>query len=115
MQPRRLPLAKREAVKTEIDRLLNDGIIDPSNGPWASQTVLVTKPDGTSRLCIDYRKLNDVTRKDSYPLLLISDSLDFASGNRLGCILNGTASPVSILCWTKSVLPKSDLFLENTF
>jgi hypothetical protein len=50
MQPRRLPLAKREAVKTEIDRLLNDGIIEPSNGPWASQTVLVTKPDGTSRL-----------------------------------------------------------------
>lgn len=81
MQPRRLPLAKREAVKTEIDRLLNDGIIEPSNGPWASQTVLVTKPDGTSRLCIDYRKLNDVTRKDSYPLPLISDSLDTLGGS----------------------------------
>ena len=81
MQPRRLPLAKREAVKTEIDRLLNDGIIEPSNGPWASQTVLVTKPDGTSRLCIDYRKLNDVTRKDSYPLPLISDYLDTLGGS----------------------------------
>jgi hypothetical protein len=81
MQPRRLPLAKREAVKTEIDRLLNDGIIEPSNGPWASQTILVTKPDGTSHLCIDYRKLNDVTRKDSYPLPLISDSLDTLGGS----------------------------------
>lgn len=61
--------------------MLNDGIIEPSNGPWASRTVLVTKPDGTSRLCIDYRKLNDVTKKDSYPLPLISDSLYTLGGS----------------------------------
>lgn len=76
MQPRRLPMAKREAASKEIKRLLDEGIIEPSNGPYASPIVVVTKPDQSTRLCIDYRKLNLSTKRDCYPLPLISDSLD---------------------------------------
>ncbi len=74
--PRRLPILKRETVKDEIDKMLQNGIIEPSTSPWASPIVLVTKKDGSVRFCIDYRRLNAVTYKDSYPLPRIDDSLD---------------------------------------
>ena len=79
-QPRRLPLTKRDDVNKEIQRLLDSGIIEPSKSPWASPIVPVTKKDGSTRLCIDYRTLNNVTIKDSYPLPRIDDSLDALRG-----------------------------------
>ena len=78
--PRRLPLSKRAEAEAEVDKMLQKGIIKPSNSPWSSPTVLVRKKDGSIRFCIDYRKLNHVTVKDSYPLPRIDDSLD-ALGN----------------------------------
>merc|ERR1711893_349531 len=67
---------QREAAQTEVQKMLDQEIIEPSNSPWASPVVLVKKKDGSLRYCIDYRKLNVVTRKDSYPLPRIDDSLD---------------------------------------
>ena len=77
---RRMPPLKREAIREEIDRMKAQGVIEPSASPWASPVVLVKKKDGSWRFCIDYRKLNDVTLKDSYPLPRIDDSLDALRG-----------------------------------
>lgn len=78
--PRRLPLAKREEAERIIKEMERDGVIEPSNSPWISPVVLVKKKDGTSRFCVDYRLLNNVTKKDSYPLPRIDDTLDTLDG-----------------------------------
>ena len=58
---------------------LEQGIIEPAFSPWASNVVLVRKKDGSLRCCIDYRKLNAVTRKDAYPLPRCDSCLDAMS------------------------------------
>ena len=54
---------------------------DSAASPWASNAVLVKKKDETLRFCIDYRRLNSVTRQDSYPLPLIDNCLNALSGS----------------------------------
>lgn len=79
-RPYRVPLNKRKSVEEELHKLLEQGVIEPSNSPWAAPLVVVPKPDGTTRLCVDYRKLNAVTKKDAYPMPLISEILDSFAG-----------------------------------
>ncbi|GFV61212.1 retrovirus-related Pol polyprotein from transposon 17.6 [Trichonephila clavipes] len=79
--PRRLPFAKQEEVQKLIKDMKNNDVIEPSSSPWASPIVLVRKKDGSTRFCVDYRRLNDVIKKDSYPLPRIDDTLDTLAGN----------------------------------
>lgn len=67
------PLAKRRIIEDEIESMLENGIIRPSASPWASPITMVPKKDGSTRFCIDYRKLNNVVVKNAYPLPLIRD------------------------------------------
>ena len=79
-RPRRLPPVLQAETDRQITEMLNRGIIEPSTSPWASPVVLVTKKDGSRRFCTDYRRLNDVTIKDSYPIPRIEESLESLAG-----------------------------------
>jgi len=57
------------------------GIVEPATSPWASSVVFVKKKDGTLRFCIDYRRLNSVSKQDSYPLPLTDNCLNALSGS----------------------------------
>ena len=81
--PRRVLMHQQEVVRHHVEEMLQNGVVHPSTSPWASPIVLVRKEDGTTRFCVDYRKLNDVTRKDAYPLPRIDESLDVLAGAQL--------------------------------
>ncbi|GFY15817.1 retrovirus-related Pol polyprotein from transposon 17.6 [Trichonephila clavipes] len=74
--PRRLAFTERQEVNKQIEEWLNEGIIRPSSAEYASPIVMVKKKDGSSRMCIDYRKLNQKLVKDKFPLPIIEDVLD---------------------------------------
>ncbi|GBN27996.1 Transposon Ty3-I Gag-Pol polyprotein, partial [Araneus ventricosus] len=80
--PRRLPLAKKEEAERLVKEMVDNGIIEESSGSWASHIVLVKKKDGSTRFCVDYRKFNEITIKDSYPLPRIDDTLDALKGSQ---------------------------------
>ena len=74
--PRRIPFALRQTVREMVEAMLERGIVQPSSSPWSSPVVIVSKKDGTKRFCVDYRKLNAITKMDAYPLPRIDDALD---------------------------------------
>ena len=80
---RRVPLHQQEVVRQHVEEMLHYGVVRPSASPWASPIVLVKKKDGGTRFCVYYRKLNDVTRKDAYPLPHIDETLDAPAGAKL--------------------------------
>ncbi|CAF4575574.1 unnamed protein product, partial [Rotaria magnacalcarata] len=57
-----------QIITDETDKFLQQTIIEPSTSPWRSPVVVVRKKDGSTRFCVDYRKLNDISVKDSFPL-----------------------------------------------
>ena len=78
--PRRLPGSRREEVRKLLDKMLEQHVIEPAHGLWALPIVIVRKKDGSTRFCVDFRKLNGVTQKDAHPLPRIDDTLDALSG-----------------------------------
>ena len=78
--PRKLSPKKIKIQQELVDKMLEEGQIEHSVSAWSAPTVLVTKKDGTTRFCVDYRRLNNSTKKDAFPLPRIDDSLNSLSG-----------------------------------
>lgn len=78
---RRAPI-QIEETRRQVKDMLNKGIIEESNSPWASAYVLAKKKNGEMRLCVDFRKLNDLTKKTVYPLPNIEDCLETLAGKK---------------------------------
>ena len=89
--PRRLPQALKPVVDKQVNEMLETGIIRQSNSPWASPIVLVRKKDGNWRFCIDFRKVNDLTVKDAYPLPQVNDIVDSLNGQKYFSTLDLTS------------------------
>ena len=79
-RPYRAPLNKRDEISKSIDDMLKAGVIKPSSSPWASPVTLVPKGEGW-RFCVDYRKINQVTKHDQYPVPRIDEIFDLLQGN----------------------------------
>jgi hypothetical protein len=78
--PIRMTTPELAELKEHIRELLEKGFIHPSSSPWRAPVIFVLKKDGTQRLCMDYRALNEVTVKNKYPLLRIDDLFDQLHG-----------------------------------
>ena len=79
---RRLPMSQCDEAQRQIEKMEKQKVIEPSASPWASPVVLVKKKDGGVRFCVDYRRLNAVTKEDSYPLPRIDESLETLADSR---------------------------------
>lgn len=70
----RTPIKNREVIDKAVDEMVDSDIICKSRSPWSFPVVIVDKKDGSKRFCVDFRRLNKIT-KNSYPLRLIDDIL----------------------------------------
>lgn len=68
--------AKQRFIDSELDDMLKLGVIERSRSPWSSPVCLAKKKDGSFRFCIDFRRLNKVTKKDAYPIPYVNAILD---------------------------------------
>ncbi|CAM5149942.1 unnamed protein product [Natator depressus] len=76
IRPYWIPEAKREEIRTEVKKMLELEVIEESHSLWSSPIVLVPKPDGTLRFCNDFRKLNEVSQFDAYPIPRVDKLVD---------------------------------------
>jgi hypothetical protein len=79
-RPYRMPINELVELKKQIAELQAKGFIWPSSSPWGAPVLFVEKKDGTQRMCVDYRSLNEVTIKNKYPLPRIEDLFDQMKG-----------------------------------
>ena len=80
--PYRVPETKKQIMDEEVEKMLVKEVIRSSVSPWSSTIILVIKPGGSTRFCIDFRKVNSVTKKDAYPLPRIEETLNAFSGSQ---------------------------------
>ncbi len=74
--PYRVNPRKHDIMRSEVEYMLQHGLAVPSQSPWSSPCLLVPKPDGSYRFCTDYRKVNSLTKPDSFPLPRLEDCVD---------------------------------------
>ena len=91
-RPRRMPSRWEEEINAQLNELLEQELCRPSNSPWASNVVLVTKKDGRQRFAIDYRRLNSVTKKDAYGIPQVQAILDKLRGFRYFSVIDISAA-----------------------
>ena len=82
-QPYRAGPRARDIESQEVGRMLKAGVIEPASTEWASPVVLVPKPDGFMRFCVDYRKVNAMTTRDTYPLPRMDECIDSLGDARI--------------------------------
>jgi hypothetical protein len=78
-----MSVGELEELKKQLKELLDKQFIHPSSSPWGAPVIFVGKKDGTQRMCVDYRALNEVTIKNKYPLPRIEDPFDQLKGARV--------------------------------
>lgn len=66
----------QEVINKELEKMLADGVVEPSTSSWSSPLRLVQKPQGGYRVCVDFRQVNALSKKDAYPLPYVSQILD---------------------------------------
>ena len=65
-----------KVIEEEVEEILKLGVIEPSSSSWHGHLVLVAKPDGSTPFCIDFRRLNSVSKFDAYPMPKVDDLLE---------------------------------------
>jgi hypothetical protein len=82
VKPYRYSPAQKDEIETQFKDMLSNGVIQPSVSPFASPVLLVKKKDGSWCFCVDYRRLNALTVKNKYPMLVVDELLDELHGAR---------------------------------
>jgi hypothetical protein len=82
-RPYRMDVKDLVELKKQIEELLEKSFIRPSSSPWGAPVLFVSKKDGSRRMCVDYRSLNEVTIKNKYPLPRIEDLFDQMKGAKI--------------------------------
>jgi hypothetical protein len=87
----RMPLSSQKIVSDHVSKMLEKGVVQPSSSPYSAPVVLAKKKDGSDRFCVDYRALNEATKRDQHPLPRVDDLLDKVKGAKFFSSLDLTS------------------------